>query len=335
NDPLAATTMHFTLKAAPDSVGASEQVLLRAIYGDGADDGTSVTMQQVQQTFRLDEQEIHDGYYQELVDHGYFDESPEATRRKWGMLAKIIPFLTIAVAVGVLIFTGAFSGWVFFPIIVGIVLTIAAASLAKAMPRKTVAGAESAAKWRAFRTYLSDIDKYEKIEESKAIFAKYLPYAIAFGLEQSWVNKFAVVDTPVPGWYGGGVPGGGASGGYGRRRGGSGPIIIWGGQPWGGAPGNQGGSGSGGVPSGGSGGGAGGWQDASDSAGRSLQGGSDSFLGMLENVAKALGGDSNNRGGGGGSWGGGGGWSGGGGGGGFSGGGSSGGGGGGGSRGFG
>ncbi|MGN6030207.1 MAG: DUF2207 domain-containing protein, partial [Thermomicrobiales bacterium] len=101
NDPLAATTMHFTLKAAPDSVGASEQVLLRAIFGDGADVGTSVSMQQVQQTFRLDEQEIHDGYYQELVDHGYFDESPEATRRKWGMLAKIIPFLTIAVAVGV------------------------------------------------------------------------------------------------------------------------------------------------------------------------------------------------------------------------------------------
>ncbi|MGC4106543.1 MAG: DUF2207 domain-containing protein [Thermomicrobiales bacterium] len=331
NDPLAATTMHFTLQASPDTVGESEKVLLRAIFGDTADVGTSVSMTQVQQTFRLDEQEIHDGYYQELVDHQYFDQSPEVTRKRWSLLAKVIPFVAIGLSIAVLVLSDAFSGWVVFPIAVGIILTIAASSLAKAMPRKTLAGAESAAKWRAFKKYLSDIEKYEKIEESKAIFQKYLPFAIAFGLEQSWVNKFAIVNTPVPGWYEGGFPAGGNPGGYGRRRGGNGPVIIWGGQPWGGPSGNQGGGNAGG-----SGGGVDvpGWQDASDSAGRSLQGGSDSFLGMLENVAKALGGDGNNRGGGG--WGGGGGWSGGGGGGGgFSGGGSSGGGGGGGSRGFG
>jgi len=332
DDPLAATQMHFTLKSTAADISPSEQVLIRAIFGDGAQEGTSVTQKQMQQTFRTDEQEIHDGYYQELVDHKYFDESPEETRRRWSLLAKVIPVLTVIAVVVISVLAGAFTGWIFFPIIVGIVLTVAAARLAQAMPRKTLAGAESAAKWRAFKTYLSDIDKYEKIEESKAIFAKYLPYAIAFGLEQSWVNKFATVDTPVPGWYGG--PAGGS--GRGNRP----VIIIGGGQPWGPGGGAWGGggrdAGSGGSSSGGSGGGGGfgGWQDASDSAGRSLQGGSDSFLGMLENVAKALGGDGNNRGGGG-SWGGGGGWSGGGGGGGFSGGGSSGGGGGGGSRGFG
>jgi hypothetical protein len=328
NEPLAATVMHFTLVADPNTVGASEQVLIRAIFGEGATAGTSVTLAQVQQTFTLDEKEIRDGYYQELVDHGYFDQSPDVTRRRWGILAKVIPFATIVIAVAVIVLSGAFSGWVFFPIVVGIILTIAASSLAKSMPRKTVAGAESAAKWRAFKKYLSDIEHYEKIEESKAIFQKYLPFAIAFGLEQSWVNKFAVVNTPVPGWYEGGFPAGGYPGGYGRRRGGRGPVIIWGGgQPWGSGSGQQGGGQGGGggvdVP---------GWQDASDSAGRSLQGGSDSFLGMLENVAKAIGSSGNNSGG----WGGGGGWSGGGGGGGgFSGGGSSGGSSSGGSRGFG
>ncbi|MGC4191243.1 MAG: DUF2207 domain-containing protein [Thermomicrobiales bacterium] len=332
-NPVAATTMHFTLQASPDTVGESERVLLRAIFGDGAETGTSVSMTQVQQTFRLDEKEIHNGYYQELVDHHYFDRSPDATRQRWRGVAFVIPVIAIAVSIAVLVFSGAFSGWVVFPIGVGIVLTIVASKLAQAMPRKTLAGAESAAKWRAFKTYLSDIEKYEKIEESKAIFDKYLPYAIAFGLEYSWVNKFAIVDTPIPGWYEGGFPAGGYPGGYGRRRGGNGPVIIWGGgQPWG-SSGNQGGNGGSGN-SGGGGGGIPGWQDTSDSAGRSLQSGSDSFLGMLGNVAKALGESSKNSGG----WGGGGGWSGGGGGGGgggFSGGGSSGGGGGGGSRGFG
>src|SRR5581483_11950209 len=37
--------------------------------------------------------------------------------------------------------------------------------------------------------------------EAKDQFEKYLPYAIAFGLEHSRVNKFAAVDTPAPPWY--------------------------------------------------------------------------------------------------------------------------------------
>ncbi|MGB3327940.1 MAG: DUF2207 domain-containing protein, partial [Thermomicrobiales bacterium] len=187
DNPLAATTMHFTLQADPETVAGSEKALLYAIFGPKSTVGTSVTLAQVQESFRLDDKEIHDRYYKELVDHGYFDQSPDVTRRRWGMLAKVIPFVAIGIAILVVVLSGAFSGWFFFPIIVGIVLTIVASRLAQAMPRKTLQGAESAAKWRAFKTYLSDIEKYEKIEESKSIFEKYLPYAIAFGLEHSWV----------------------------------------------------------------------------------------------------------------------------------------------------
>jgi hypothetical protein len=73
--------------------------------------------------------------------------------------------------------------------------------IGKSMPRKTAAGAEAAAKWRAFRRYLDDIEGYEKVSESKQIFDKYLPYTVAFGIETSWVAKFASVDTSTPGWF--------------------------------------------------------------------------------------------------------------------------------------
>ncbi|MGI8406425.1 MAG: hypothetical protein ACR2OE_16970, partial [Thermomicrobiales bacterium] len=177
--------------------------------------------------------------------------------------------------------------------------------------------------------YLENIERYEKLDESKAIFDKYLPFAVAFGLESAWVAKFAQVDTPMPDWFGGNWagPANPWSGGgrYGRRGG----TWIFMGDPFGGSSfggGNAGGSGGGmpGMPD---------LQNMSDSGGRSLQSGSDSFFGMLESAAKAFGSGDDGKGGG---WGGGGGWSGGGGGGGgFSGGGSSGGGGGGGGRGFG
>jgi hypothetical protein len=77
------------------------------------------------------------------------------------------------------------------------------------MPRKTRAGAEAAAKWNAFRRYLSSIERYEQVSEARGIFDRYLPYAVAFGLDQSWIRKFALVGAETPSWYNGngGSPG--------------------------------------------------------------------------------------------------------------------------------
>jgi len=48
---------------------------------------------------------------------------------------------------------------------------------------------------------LQHIEKYTNLEEAKHVFDKYLPYAIAFGLERGWVQKFATVGAPAPTWY--------------------------------------------------------------------------------------------------------------------------------------
>jgi hypothetical protein len=58
------------------------------------------------------------------------------------------------------------------------------------MPKKTAAGAEEAAKWRAFRRYLEDLDKYEKISESRAVIERYISYAIAFECESIWISRY-------------------------------------------------------------------------------------------------------------------------------------------------
>jgi hypothetical protein len=141
------------------------------------------------------------------------------------------------------------------------------------MPRKTQAGAEAAAKWLAFRRYLAEIERYDNVESAKSIFNSYLPYAVAFGLERSWVNKFASVDAPAPSWYGpygrmdyprsGRIPRG--------RRGGT--VIIPGGIP---------GSGSGGdidMPD---------LQDVSDSVGGGLQGMSDGLFDLFNEASRAF-----------------------------------------------
>lgn len=330
-----ASTYMIELMQIPDNLYEYEAVLLHVIFGEERklEIGAKVPMNQVTHAMSISEKKIHNGFYDELVAHGYFDKSPEKVRDQAQMLGCIGPILAIVAIFLILRYAGAGSGFIVLPILAAVVLWIVGGKVATAMPRKTLMGAEAAAKWRAFKRYLQDIEKHEDLGEAKGIFEKYLPYATAFGIEDSWVRKFQSVGTPMPGWFGAGGPVM-TPGGYGgpRRRGGG----VWVFPSGGGFYGPEGGSRGGGNSGGGTGGGDGfdipGMQDMSDAAGGGLQGGSDSLLDMLGDASRVFGGGSG-RGGGGsfGSWGGGGG----GGFGGFSGGGGFGGGGGGGGRGFG
>lgn len=315
----------LTLLDHPVDLEPYEQVLLDSIFGAGAPSDTKVGMEQVQRSFAQHEQAIHNGFYDELVAHKYFAASPEKTRQRFQILRFVGPALAAIIVVLVLVFTGANSGWIVLPIIAAVVLYIIGGKVATNMPRKTMKGAEAAAKWQAFQRYLEDIEQHENLEESQTIFDRYLPYATAFGLENSWIMKFAQTSTPMPGWFGGPMVLGGPGQSRHPRRGRGGVWIYptgGGGREYRDGGDGSGGPGGGGMPD---------LQDMSDSAAGGLQGGSDGIFDMLGTAADIFGGGGSSRGGG--SFGG---WSGGGGGfGGFSGGGGFGGGGGGGSRGFG
>jgi hypothetical protein len=278
-----------------------EKRLIDVIFGASAQEGATVKMSAIKAQFDSAQQEIKTDLYKELIQRKYFLKSPEETRRNW----KVIGGVALAVDIGLCVILGAAaSGAVLYtlPIFVIAALAITLLVIAKAMPRKTIEGAEAAAKWKAFKRYLDDIEKYENLEEAKGIFEKYLPFAVAFGLEHSWVSKFASVNAPAPQWYGSPVPTGYPGNyGYGRHRRG-GPVVIVPGA-FGGNPGS---GGSGGpdidIPN---------MQDLSDSASGGLQGMSDSLSDLFNTAGKVFSGFSGSSGGGGG-WSGGGGSSGGG-----------------------
>jgi uncharacterized protein (TIGR04222 family) len=246
-----------------------EQKLMAAIFG-GKDD---VKLSNVKERFASQQGEVKEALYAELVSRGYFPRNPQRTRRVWRGVGLALIVLSLFGGCFALALIGAYAPLVIFPLGVLVLISIVVIVMAGAMPRKTPKGAEQAAKWAAFRRYLDDIEKYENVAQAKEIFNRYLPYAVAFGLERSWVTKFASVDAPAPAWYGpGGFGGGPWSGG---RRGGGGMVII---------------PGSGGRSSGGGGGGVDlpDLQGTSDAAGRSLQGTSDSLFGLFSAAAKAF-----------------------------------------------
>ncbi|HYH13192.1 MAG TPA: DUF2207 domain-containing protein [Thermomicrobiales bacterium] len=318
-------THEFELKDPAIAEREFERKLLDVMFGVSAEPGKRVSMTEFRQSYTASAASIGEGFYDELVSHGYFHESPETTRKRWGGIAVAAPVITAIVAFIIVQMADVSTGWIWFVVVAAIIVAIYASKLSRHMAVKTREGAEAAAKWSAFKRYLEDIDERENLEESKEIFERYLPYAVAFGLERSFVQKFAAAEVPMPGWFDGGAFGMPGAPHRPMRRGRRTVVIgnPWlGGYPGQGYPGQQAG--------GGDSGGFGGFpdlQDMSDTGGRTLQGGSDSFFDMLDTAARAFTSSSGRSGGGSfGSFGGGGG---------FSGGGSFGGGGGGGGRGFG
>lgn len=300
-DPAEKTTVSTTqviLQQHSETLRPYEQNLLNAIFPAGTTPGAATTLETVQNTFTSYSDSINAGFYQELIDHKYFTHSPESTRQRWKTIFRMIPIAGVVVAIAIVVIVGGYSNWIFFPIVTSIILAMLSRGLANAMPKKTREGAEAAAKWRAFRGYLEDIEKRENLAESKEIFEKYIAYAVAFGLEQSWVDKFTSVQFELPAWWtaagtgmGTGDPMLGRSRRWGRtyRRQGMPAGGDW---VFGGRSGKRGGGFDFDLPD---------LQQTSDRLGGGLQTASSTFFDMLGTAAEAMAESSKKSGGG--SWG--------------------------------
>jgi uncharacterized membrane protein len=251
-----------------------EQELMRAIFGNGSKD--VVRLKDIRERFAQNQSKVKSALYDELVKQGYFPRNPETTRTMYRTAGFLLLGAAIVIGFGGMGLIGDFAPLAIVPIIALGFLALALIAVSGTMSRKTLKGAEAAAKWLAFRRYLADIERYENVDAAKQVFNRYLPYAVAFELERSWVRKFARVDAPPPTWYG---PYGewerraGRPARLPRGQGSGGPVII----PGGGLPG--GGSSGGGLPD---------LQRTSDAATRSLQSMSDGLFSLFNEASRAF-----------------------------------------------
>lgn len=192
----------FTFKRSDKSLEGLrgfEQKLMNKLFGG---DRMERTMDSLRNTFYTTISEIQGDLYRELVTEGMFDRNPDSTRNGWSALAIII--IAIAGVIGFAMFSMAEQYsfvLLLLPIAIGFV-GVVAMIVGPAMPAKTRKGAEEAAKWKAFYEYLRNLEKYAQVEGATDQFERYLPYAVAFGLDKSWINKFSQVpQVPIPYWY--------------------------------------------------------------------------------------------------------------------------------------
>jgi hypothetical protein len=277
-----------------------EEMVLNAVFSKG----NPVRLSELKNTFYSKLPPIYDEMYRNLVALKYFPENPKGVRTR-----NRVGGVLLIVLGAVLFFLGMTVGLLFSPLmmlpgIAVVIVGIGATVTAGAMPRKTDFGSEEAEKWRAFARYLQQMQKYTDVQAASDKFQKYLPYAVALGIERQLITQFNSVPTAMPTWY---AP-------YGYY-----PYPV--GVPIGSSHTRDGGAGNlgggGGAPSFDPGGAM---QNMSDSFAGSMQGMANSFTDMVNSASNIMtsqpsssGSSSGGWGGGGGSFGGGGGGGGGGG----------------------
>lgn len=175
-----------------------EHDLLVVLFGPDPATGQEVRLSAVRAAFLAWKERIRTDLYQEMVDRRYFTRSPEATRRRWRRVAWAGIAASVVVGAVLTVLTDA---WALLPAVAGVIVWMVMLRVARRMPQKTRHGAETAAKWRAFRAYLKDIRKYEQLDRASELFDRYLAYAVAFGLEKPWVREFERAGASVPRWY--------------------------------------------------------------------------------------------------------------------------------------
>ncbi len=125
-------------------------------------------------------QAIEKQIYARLMADGFFVKDPKKTR----------DFYTGISALAL----GTFN----FP------LLLASAVFGNSMPRKTLVGARAAQQARGLKNFLESQERQLNFQgNTQLLFEKLLPFAVAFGIEKNWIERFAELGIEItqPSWY--------------------------------------------------------------------------------------------------------------------------------------
>jgi uncharacterized membrane protein YgcG len=198
---------------------------------------------------------IRSAIFERLVGRGLYRSRPDTVKGRWTMGA---------VALGALIFgLGSAMGARFelgtLPFAVAALASgLVVAGFGRIMPARTPQGARTLERVLGFEEFLRRVDaeRLERVVKTPEMFERFLPFAMAFGVERKWARAFQGIYREPPTWYVGSGTGPFDLNGFSSRLG---TLSSRAESAMTSSPRSSGGSGfSGGSSGGGSGGGGGG-----------------------------------------------------------------------------
>jgi len=181
---------------------AHEQALLDGFFTMGTV-GETISMDSLQNHFYKSLPIMRSGIFDSLVSQGFYKRRPDSVRST---------YIGAGVVVGALMIWGGGAmgramGIAPLPFIIGgIVSGLVICAFGWFMPAHTDQGARALEGVLGFEDFLShvDADRFNRTIKTPQMFEKFLPFAMALGVEKNWSKAFDGIMTQPPGWYRGG-----------------------------------------------------------------------------------------------------------------------------------
>jgi uncharacterized membrane protein YgcG len=178
-----------------------EKRLLEGMFDGGAAD--RVELSDLQNQFYKNLPGIRNGIFESLMRHGYYRRRPDKVRQG---------YIGGGIVTGILIaFAGPWASAHFgvqpLPFFIAGALTAGVILIfGWFMPARTMDGARALEGALGFEDFLDHVeaDRFERMIKTPEMFEKFLPFAMALGVEKNWVKAFQNICTQPPEWYRGG-----------------------------------------------------------------------------------------------------------------------------------
>lgn len=193
------TDYRFTLKKDRSQwtgLKPHERDLLDGLFGSG----DAVLLSSLKNKFYRSLPGIKNDLYNDLVDSGFYAARPDRVRAAYIITAVVVAWAIaffggriaqdLGMQTGPAVLAGVLSGAIIF-------------AFGWFMPCRTTKGARELEQILGFQEFLSrvDADRMERTIKTPEMFEKFLPYAMALGVESHWATQFAGLSSQPPQWY--------------------------------------------------------------------------------------------------------------------------------------
>ncbi len=175
-----------------------ERRVLDGIFGGR---GAAVELSQLENEFYSEVPKIQTDIFTRLLRHGFYRDRPDRVRARWlggGVTGGMLVGVGGAVLADKLLLTPV-------PFVVaGVLSALIIMGFGLVMPARTEAGARALEAVLGFEEFLQRVEA-EHLKRvvigHPELFDRYLPYAMAFGVEHKWAKAFEDIYREPPTWY--------------------------------------------------------------------------------------------------------------------------------------
>jgi Predicted membrane protein (DUF2207) C-terminal domain/Predicted membrane protein (DUF2207) N-terminal domain len=182
-----------------------ESSLLAAMFSWNPEQADFVRLSSLKNKFYKKLPGLKDQLYSILVERGYYKARPDRVRM-WYIIGGIVA--GFAICFGGITLLSWFGIQPASAIVAGILSGLIICVFGYFMPARTVGGTRELEKVLGFQEFLSRVegDRLNRMVKTPEMFEKFLPYAMALGVEDNWAKAFEDIYKQPPSWYSG--PGG-------------------------------------------------------------------------------------------------------------------------------